>query len=253
MKNTEISHNYGGAGAPLNLSEFLEVLQRRWLIVILAGTIGAVAGFGLAWVRPAVYEATASGVLIPAGNASVSEEYAGENLAKSRALTYESIATSRPVAESVVTELGLGEEPSKLLTRISTSVPVETSEIRVTAEGLTPVAAQELADAWIRALGSQVDSMNSAGATAGDTGTASSALRLIPVGSAYLPEKPTTPQFPLFIGGGMLMGLLVGLFLAVSGSGPAGRLHESGPAKGKYAHLGEPRSATSASGWSSDG
>lgn len=57
----------------------------------------------------------------------------GENLAKPRAVTHESDSAIRPVAEAVVAGLVLGVQPEELRPRISTGVPVETSEIRVTA------------------------------------------------------------------------------------------------------------------------
>ena len=236
MSNTEVRDVRGsldpysdnGQGTDLNLGEFLEVLRQRWWVLVVLGVVGALVGLGIGLLRPTVYETTASGVLIPTGDVSLSEEYAGENLAKSRATTYESVSTTRPVAEAVVAELGLDVQPEELLPRISTSVPVETSEIRVTAQGPTPEAAQELADAWVRALSSTVESLDGDRAVVDQAIPTTRVLSLVPVGSAYLPEDPTGPQLALVIGGGALLGLLVGLGAAVSGTDAIRRVNKNG-------------------------
>ncbi|PWF81988.1 hypothetical protein CIK52_16960 [Kocuria rosea] len=218
MRNVGVRSVQGDESSDLNAGEFLEVLRRRWWVLLVMGMLGALVGFGIGMNRPTVYETTASGVLVPTGDVSVSEVLAGENLAKSRAITYESVSKTRPVAESVVAELGFEVQPETLLPLISTSVPVNTSEIRVTAQSSTPEAAQQLADAWILALSSQVEAFN-VEQSSDQGGPGRSVLRLVPVGSAYLPGEPTSPRMPLLVGGGALVGLLVGLTVAVSETG----------------------------------
>ena len=56
----------------------------------------------LGWtlIQPKIYSATASGLVVATGEQDLASALAGNNLAQSKAVSYESLATSRPVAES---------------------------------------------------------------------------------------------------------------------------------------------------------
>lgn len=108
-------------------------------------------------------------------------------------------------------------------------VPLNTAEIRVTAQSTDPATAQRVADAWVNGLADQVEAIETAppaetaaepgtGATA-DAGTPAavpaSAVRVLPLGKAVLPTSPVSPNVRLTLALGALVGLALGVAYAL--------------------------------------
>ena len=106
-------------------------------------------------------------------------------------------------------DLGLTASPAALIGRVSVSQPIDTVLIKISARAASPVEAQRLADAWVRALSAQVDRMEN------PSGGPEQALRVQPVEAAALPTRPVSPNVTRNIGLGVVVGLLLGLGYAV--------------------------------------
>jgi len=100
--------------------------------------------------------------------------------------------------------------PSALVGSISVDQPPDTVLIAVSARAGTPKAAQELADAWVRALATQVQEIEDPQGREAD-----GVPRVLPVEAAALPGSPVSPDpvRNLLIGAGV--GLLLGLVYAL--------------------------------------
>lgn len=185
-------------------------LRRSWWVILVTAALGAALGWGAGAVLGTSYTSTASGVVVANGGTNSTEALAGENLAKSKAITFGSISGTTSTAASVIDELGLDQTPEALLQKVKSTVPLDTSEVRVSATSSSPEEAQQLAQTWIDVLGTQVDDL---GDTAEENGTT---VELNRVGQASLPQDPSSPSSIMLIAVGAFLGLLVGALIAIA-------------------------------------
>lgn len=141
---------------------------------------------------------------------------AGDNLAKSKATSYASFASSRPVAESVIEALKMNVKPDVLLGQVSVKSDKDTPQIQITTRASTPQEAQALANAWVVALAEQVNVMESAVPANAQAGVpAESIIKVVPLGDAPLPQEPISPNKKMSLIVGALAGLMVGVAYAL--------------------------------------
>ena len=152
---------------------------------------------------PRVYAASSTGMVRVGTASSPAEEMLGDSLAKSRAVSYVDVATGRSVAEKVIAELNLNTTPESLVRHITVTQPSQTVSLKIQATAATPTGAQQLADAWVAALGRQIQEIE-------DPKDSNSTIRVVPVESAALPSSPISPNPRRNIAIGLLLGGLAG-------------------------------------------
>lgn len=185
-------------------------LRRSWWAILIAAVLGGALGWGVGAALGTTYTSTASGVVVANGGTNSTEALAGENLAKSKAVTFGSISGTTSTAAAVIDELGLEQTPEALLQNVKSTVPLDTSEVRVSATSSSPEEAQRLAQTWIDVLGTQVDDLSD---PAQDNGTS---VELTRVGQASMPQDPSSPSTVMLVAVGVLLGLLVGALFAIA-------------------------------------
>ncbi|MFC8501949.1 polysaccharide biosynthesis tyrosine autokinase [Pedococcus sp. NPDC057267] len=193
----------------MELTDYLRVVRAYWRGVALLVLLGIGAAAGLSLATPKVYQADASGFVSAGSATTTGEASVGDSLAKSRAASYVDLATSRATAQAVIDDLHLTASPAALIGQVSVTQPTDTVLIKISARATSPLAAQHLADAWVRALSDQVRKVED------PAGTSLQALRLEPVESASLPTAPISPNLTRNVGMGFAAGLLLGLGYAV--------------------------------------
>jgi capsular exopolysaccharide synthesis family protein len=193
----------------MELRDYWRILaaHRVGVLIIVAATV-ALAGL-YTWTQPKVYAANASGFVSSGASLDPASGSINDSLAKSRVTSYVDIATSRPTAQDVIDDLGLDVSPSALVGNITVEQPLDTVSLKVTARSGTPMAAQQLADAWVRAIATQVQKLEDPSGKQAD-GT----LRVVPFESAALPSAPVSPNPPRNLMLGATMGLLLGFVYA---------------------------------------
>lgn len=213
------------APAGLDLSDYLRVVRVYWKAITAFTLLATLAAFGWTVVQPKIYSSDSSGIVVTPGSDNVSLSLAGDSLAKAKVKNYESVAKSRLVADRVIASLELKTTADALLGTISVKVPLDTAEIRVTAQSTDPATAQRVADAWVNGLAAQVEAIETAphAATVVEPGTAAtpdagtpaavpaSAVRVLPLGKAVLPTSPVSPNVKLTLALGALVGLALGV------------------------------------------
>ncbi|MFB0836800.1 polysaccharide biosynthesis tyrosine autokinase [Arthrobacter sp. E44] len=213
----------------LDLADYLNVLRTYWKAIVAFTLLATMAAAGWTVLQPKIYSSDSSGIVVTPGSDNVSLALAGDSLAKAKVKNYESVAKSRLVADRVIDSLGLNTSSDALLGSISVKVPLNTAEIRVTAQSTDPATAQRVADAWVNGLAAQVEAIETvppaetaaASATAAGSrdaqpaNTTPTAVRVLPLGKAVLPTSPTSPNLKLNLGLGVLVGLALGVAFAV--------------------------------------
>ena len=194
----------------MELLDYVRVIRAHWagvaLIVLLA--LGGAGAYTLT--QPQIYAANANGFVSAGGASDAAMQSVQDSLAKSRAASYVDIATSRAVAELVIADLGLDASPSSLISNIDVDQPLNTVSIKITARSRSPIEAQQLADAWVRALATQVAELEDPTGTGAD-----GILGVRPVEAAALPSSPVSPKPMLNLALGLVLGALLGVGYAV--------------------------------------
>lgn len=185
-------------------------LRRGWWLPLILALIGGLLGWLGSVAVGTSYTSTTSGVVVSDGGTDATEAFAGENLAKSRAVTFSSISENSSTASAVIERLHLDTTPEAVLQNVKTSVPTDTSEVRVAATAGSPEAARDLANAWVDELSKQVGELESATQSEGVK------VQMAKVGEAYTPQNPSSVSPGLLISVGALLGLLAGILLAIA-------------------------------------
>ncbi|TDL37392.1 polysaccharide biosynthesis tyrosine autokinase [Arthrobacter nitrophenolicus] len=213
----------------LDLTDYLRVVRAYWKGIVALTLLATLSALGWTVLQPKIYSSDSSGIVVTPGSDNVSLSLAGDSLAKAKVKNYESVAKSRLVADRVIAALELDTTADALLGSVTVKVPLDTAEIRVTAESTDPAAAQRVADAWVNGLAAQVEAIETvppaqaavesgaaatpdAGTPAGATATA---VRVLPLGKAVLPTSPSSPNTKLNLALGALVGLALGMAYAV--------------------------------------
>lgn len=212
--------------AGLDLADCLRLLRVYWKAIVAFTLLATLAAFGWTLLQPKIYASESSGIVVTPGSDNVSLSLAGDSLAKAKVKNYESVAKSRLVANRVIASLDLKTTADALLGAISVKVPLDTAEIRVTAQSPDPGTAQRVADAWVNGLAAEVKAIetatpanDSAAKPGGTAGTAASApapaVSILPLGKAVLPSAPVSPNVRLTLAVGALAGLALGVAYAM--------------------------------------
>ncbi|UTT39041.1 polysaccharide biosynthesis tyrosine autokinase [Glutamicibacter mishrai] len=191
----------------MELADYWKILRAHWVSFLAITVAGALLGLGWGLVQPKVYKANASGIVSAGVNSDLGTAMAGENYAKSRVKSYVDLAKSRSVALDVQENLGIDTSINQLLSSISITNPVDTATLKVSAESNTPESAQQLAEAWVKAIENQVSEVENSSAT---KSSSASIVTFRSFDAAELPTSPSSPNFKIAIA----VGLLVGLFMA---------------------------------------
>lgn len=201
--------------AGLTLGDYLRIARVHWKGILAFTLALTIAAFAWAMLQPKMYASQSSGIVVAGGSDNLSLSLMSDSLAKSKAANYQSVATSRLVAERVVQTLGINSSPEALLGSITAKVNPGTAELIVTAQAVDPATAQHVADTWVRALADQVKEIESITAAENATKDVTPVVRVVPLGQAVLPTAPVSPNVKLILGIGALGGLIMGLAYAL--------------------------------------
>ncbi len=193
----------------MELQDYLRVFRAHWVAIALITALGAVAAFGWTLTQPKVYTATGSAIITTGASADLGSALVGDNYAKSRVKSYLDMAKSRQVATLAADSLGLTASPDSLIGRVSVSNPLDTAVLRVSANGSSPAAARDLAEAWIAGMTAVVANIESGGTDA------PTVVSLTTLDSAALPGAPSSPNVKLSVALGILVGLALGVGYAL--------------------------------------
>lgn len=196
------------------LTDYLRVVRVHWKAIVASTLLAILLAFCWTLLQPKIYASNSSGIVVTNGSDNLGLSLAGDNLAKSKAKNYETVATSRLVADRVINDLKLDTNADALLSSATVAVPQDTTEIRVTIESTVPEDAQRIADGWVRSLAAQVNDLEQTVTGENAQNTAPS-IRVLPLGTAVLPSTPISPDVKTALMIGAIAGLLVGLAYAL--------------------------------------
>jgi receptor protein-tyrosine kinase len=192
----------------VKLGEYLRIARERWKAVLVCVTGGAAVALLLTASATPTYEATAR-VFVSTPNAQAGLAFEGGEYAVSRAASYADLVGSRRLASQVVDRLGLEADPADVADQVTASVTPSTANLQITAVATDPVQARDVAQATAAELSELVATLET------PAGRRAAPVTATVLDTASVPGTPASPAPARNLAVGVLLGLLLGLGMAV--------------------------------------
>jgi capsular exopolysaccharide synthesis family protein len=196
-------------GRAVELGEYLDILRRRWLGVLIIALMTLALAATVTLALPKKYTATTRLFIAVAGSESATDLAQGSNFAEKQMSSYAEVATSPRVLRPVIQQLGLSTTPKKLSESVEATVPVDTVILEISATDLDPTRAAQIANAVARELANAANELS----PAKEDGT--KAVVVTTFAEAEVPDKASSPKILRNLGVGLIVGLLLGFGVAV--------------------------------------
>ena len=193
----------------MELSDYIRVLRKNWLVIVLATILGLGAAAGYSFTRTPMYEASSTVFVSTQAGGTVQELQQGSSFTQSRMTTYANLVTTPVVMNPVIAELGLDASAALLAQAVTATNATNTQLITITVSDADPVRAADIANALGASLTETVERLET------PTGSPTSPVRLSRVRDALPPHVPASPNIPLNLALGGLVGLALGVGAAV--------------------------------------
>lgn len=193
----------------MDLTDYIRILRKSWIIILIAGLLGVGAAAGYTLTRTPVYQSASTVFVSSQAGTSIAELQQGSNFTQSRVSTYTNLVRTPIVMNPVIAQLDLGLSPNNLAGKIAASSPTNTTLITITVTDADPLLAADIANALAASLTSAVEAIET------PNGSDTSPVRLSRVEDAQPALSPSSPNVPLNLVLGGLIGLAVGIGVAV--------------------------------------
>lgn len=196
----------------MELRDYLRILRQSWVLIVLLTLLGIGAGAAYSIITTPKFSSSAKVFVSTSAGSTVSELQQGNTFTQQRVKTYADLATTPIVLLPVIEELSLETSAQDLAQQITATAPLDTSLIEITAMDADPELAAAVATAVSDSLTQVVQTIE---ASEAEDGTTRSAVKLTLVQHAAVPESPVSPNVPLNVALGGLVGLALGIGIAV--------------------------------------
>ncbi len=191
----------------MDLRGFLKIVTRRWPVVVTAVALGIAAGWLATAVSTPVYEARTQLFVSTRGGGDTAQLNQGQSFSQARVQSYAAIVATDQVTQEVIDDLGLDTSPQELAGRITATAPRDTVLIDITVTDTQPVRAARTANAVASRFAGAVERLE----TPRESSVAPVSLGVTE--RATVPTAPVSPNGPLNLAAGLLVGLLGGAAL----------------------------------------
>lgn len=199
----------GSAGT--DLWDYVRILRRRWLLVVLMTVFGvAAAAVPLALLTPTYEARTQLYVSVRSEAGGTGDLVQGNSFAKEVVSSYTDIVGTSVVLDPVIEELGLNTTAAELSRRVQAGTPDGSVLIDITVSDTDPRQAEKAAAAVSRSLTLAVQNRLEPKRADGQ-----SSISLATTQDARASDSPVSPRAGLLLPAGLLFGLLCGIGIAV--------------------------------------
>lgn len=192
----------------MELHEYLRVIRQRWILITACVLVVTGLAALLTFRASAVYQSDVRLFIARVGE-SGSKAYEGSLLSVQRMSTYADLARGREVARRVVDDLDLDLPAESLVGRITATSAPESVILSLSAQDSDPKLAQQIAASASQQLIEIIEELET------PPGESATPIKTVVVDTATLPTSPISPQPMRNIGLGLVLGLMLGLGLAV--------------------------------------
>lgn len=192
----------------MDLSYYLRVLRRNWLLLVIVLVCCVLGAAGAAWLKQSQYTVSTTLVETSGQNVDPTQEAASRQLVGQHAATLSQFATTTPVEQAVI-------EAASRSTGIAPHAP---AGITASADGSSPFLTITVTDGsprWAQAVANAYHGAMAGALAPIDPDVASAAQDLQVLTPASLPEQPSSPNRTQYVLMGLLLGVVLGLGVIV--------------------------------------
>ncbi|WNB85213.1 polysaccharide biosynthesis tyrosine autokinase [Cellulomonas sp. ATA003] len=194
----------------MELHDYLVTLRKRWVSVALITALALCAAVAATLIATPTYEAKSQVfVSVRTAGGSTSDLVQGSSFTQKQVKSYTDLVTSPRVLIPVIEHLDLATTPDELARSVSSSTPMDTVLINITASDADPQVASDVANAVADSLATQVTELEQ------PSDAEVSPVEINTVRTATPPTAPSSPDTLLNLALGLLVGLAAGVGLAV--------------------------------------
>lgn len=194
----------------MELRDYIRILQKSWMLIVALTLVAVAAASVFSMLQTPTFSATSKVFVSTQSSGSTSDLAQGASFTVARVKTYSGLATTPLVLLPVIDTLKLGVTAAELAENITVSAPLDTSIIDVAVTDADPRLAADIANAVSQSLADTVQDIEQPNDVTG-----APAVKLTRVQVASVPSVPVSPNVPLNIALGALVGLALGVGLAV--------------------------------------
>jgi tyrosine-protein kinase len=193
----------------LELRDYGRTIRRRWRVVVVVLLLVTGLSVLMTWQTTPQYSSSTR-LFVSTTDSDAAQAYQNGLFATQRVASYaDLVPKSRQLADAVVESLGGDGDAAALQAQVTALVVPDTVNLEITAIDPDPVRARDIAQAYAEALSDLVARLET------PEGQTNALIRAEIVDNAPVPGSPFTPQPVRNIGLGILLGLLLGVGLAV--------------------------------------
>jgi succinoglycan biosynthesis transport protein ExoP len=191
----------------VDLRDYLRILRKRWVVILALTLLGVSVAAGATILMTPKYQASTLVYIQVQSSGTVGELAQGSTFVQSQVKSFAEVVSTPRVLDSAILSLGLDESSEQLATSVSANAPLDTVNIEITVVRDSPAEAAAIADAVTSSFREVVGEITASG---GVSQVSVSELR-----AANVPSEPVSPNSRLNLALGALVGLAIGLALAI--------------------------------------
>lgn len=192
----------------MELRDYLKVVRRRWRIIVMSLLVVVALAAILTYRTTPQYQSNAR-LFVSTTDQSASQAFQGGSFAIQRVSSYADLVNGQELASRVIQQLNLSVTPGELSSKITATVVPDTVILEISATDPNAQAAQRIDQAAAEQLTKFVSELET------PPGKRNAPVKATIVDEASLSSSPVSPQPTRNIGLAVVLGLLLGVGLAV--------------------------------------
>lgn len=197
----------------MTIADLLQVIRKHVVAAIVSFVVVFAAVAAVTFVMPPKYTATAELFATYTGQSgetqSTSEMASGASYLTTQIKTYPELVKTESVLNPVISDLGLDMTVKELSSVVTATNPTNTYMIDIAVEVGDPKQAADIANSVAKNFSTQISS------DLYTTGGKISPIKLTVVQQAQVPTSQSSPNVPLYLAAGFVLGIIVAIGVAL--------------------------------------
>lgn len=199
----------------MTIADLLQIVRKHLASAIISFVVVFAAVAAVTFIMPPKYTATAEVFATYAGQSgetqTTNDMSSGANYLNTQITTYPELVKTEAVLRPVIKDLGLDMTTTDLADVVTATNPTNTFMVDISAEVGDPQQAADIANSVAKNLADQISSdlYNNSSSSNG------SPIKLTVVQKAQTPTSQSSPNIPLYLAVGLILGIIVGVGVAL--------------------------------------
>ena len=193
----------------MNIHDYWLIVRKRWGLLLLVVLLGVGSSTAYTFLSTPLYQSVTKVFVATQASGSVSDLVSGSSFTQQRVKSYADLVTSPSVLDPVVRALHIKLNRDDFVKRITATVPLDEVVIQIAVLDEHPAMAARIANAIADSLAATVSTIET------PLNGEASPVKISTVQRGTYSLKPETPKPLLNLALGLLIGLVIGVGVAV--------------------------------------